>query len=71
VLPAEVFPSDDGRVGREGRKRKLPASHRRALCDRAVLVEERYLLVEYCTEADVGVRKAPDSLVAIKGESKL
>jgi hypothetical protein len=71
MLPAEVLPSEDDSIGREGPKRKLQASDRWALRDGAVLVEERYLRVENCAEADIGVRRAPDSLVAGKGESEL
>jgi hypothetical protein len=71
MLPAEISPSEDDRIGKEGPKRKLQASHRRALSDGAVLVGERYLRVENCAEADVCVRRAPDYLLAGKGESEL
>jgi hypothetical protein len=48
MLPAEVLPSEFDRIGREGPKRKLQGSHRRALSDGVMLVEERYLRVENC-----------------------
>jgi hypothetical protein len=42
MLPAEVLPSEDDSIGRKVPKRKLQASHRRALSDGVVLGEERY-----------------------------
>jgi hypothetical protein len=71
MLPAEVLTSEDDSIGREEPKRKLQALHRRALSDRVVLGEERYLRVENCPETDVGDRRAPDSLVGGMGESEL
>jgi hypothetical protein len=42
MLPAEVLPSEDESIGKEGPKSKLQASHRRALSDGVVLGEERF-----------------------------